>query len=305
MPTARPRLPNSSLLAPALFVAQGMTQYVGASLAVVLFAVMPATTVAWWRLALAAIVLLAWRRPWRGRVAWTRADLRAAAIFGFFLATMNVLFYLALDRIDMGTTVALEFAGPVLVAAIGGRGLLDRIAIALAALGVLSIGGFGLDRGAPGALAGMAFALAAGGAWAAYIVLGRRIAEKRGSAPSAEAPIGPGRPPSGIDTLALAMSIGALCYLPIAVTTMHAAWAGPRLALAVFGVAVLSSVVPYAIDQVNFGRLSASAFAILTALLPATAVAVGALMLAQVPSMFEWIGLALISLAVALTGRAP
>ncbi|SDZ92907.1 inner membrane transporter RhtA [Bowdeniella nasicola] len=285
----------SGALAPALFIAQGFTQYIGASLAVVLFALMPATTVAWWRLAVAAVVLLAWRRPFGARVRWSRRDIGHAALFGFFLATMNILFYLAIARIPMGPAVALEFTGPVLVAALAGRGWRDRTAIALAALGVLAIGGLGLDRSEPGVIGGILFALAAGVAWALYIVIGRSLATSR----QAAAPNGP----TGIDSLALAMAVGALIYLPMAATTMSPALASWQSFLAVVGVAILSSVFPYAIDQVNFGRLSASAFAILTALLPATSVIVGAIMLSQIPNVFELIGLFFISIAVALTGK--
>ena len=293
-------MPRSSLVPPALFVGQGIAQYVGASLAVGLFALMPAPTVAWWRLVVAAVVLLAWRRPWGGRVRWRRRELASAALFGVMLASMNILIYLAIARIPMGPAVALEFTGPIVVAAIAGRGVGDRIAIGLAALGVLSIGGVGLDHTAPGVLAGIAFALAAAVTYALYIHLGHALAADRVRAGGAR-PAGP----AGVDSLAVGMAVGAALYTPIAVPTMAGAWSSAPIAAGVIGVAVLSSVLPYVIDQINFGRLSASAFAILTALLPATSVAVAAIMLHQVPNLFEWIGLILISGAVALAGRAP
>lgn len=275
--------------APALFVVQGFTQYVGASFAVMLFALMPAATVGWWRLCLSAVILLAWRRPWRKAVGFTRAGVIQAAIFGMFLATMNILFYLAIDRIAMGAAVSLEFAGPVCVAAIAGRRLRERIAIGLAALGVLFIAGFGLDTSSPQVAWGVLFALAAGAAWAAYIVTGRRLAERQF-----------GGAPQGIDMLAVGMSVGALVYFPLAATTFTPAVTSWRTFGFVLAVAVLSSVVPYAIDQVNFGAISAAAFAILTALLPATSVVVAAVMLSQYPNGFELAGLVLISIAVAL-----
>lgn len=296
MSEVRPAAPSGAL-APALFIAQGFTQYIGASLAVVLFAVMPATTVAWWRLAIAALILLAWRRPWPPRVHLTARDLGHAALFGLFLATMNILFYLAIARIPMGPAVALEFTGPVVVAALAGRGWRDRLAILLAALGIISIGGLGMNWSDPGIAAGIAYALGAGVAWAIYIVLGRALATRRGGETERT------RGPDGIDSLAIGMAVGALVYLPIAVTTLSPAVTDVTLGLTVIGVAVLSSVFPYAIDQVNFGRLSAATFAILTALLPATSVVVAAIMLAQRPNVFEWLGLLLISIAVALTGR--
>src|SRR3954469_10443710 len=93
-PDPQPRNAVDSIPAPALFLASGLTQYCGAALAIGLFAVIPAASVAWWRLAVSAIVLLAWRRPWRQ--SWTRRELAAAALFGAVLATMNVVFYIAI-----------------------------------------------------------------------------------------------------------------------------------------------------------------------------------------------------------------
>ena len=116
-----PRSPESGhrsvadrIPAPALFLASGFTQYAGAALAIGLFAVIPAASVAWWRLAVSAVVLLAWRRPWRQ--SWTRRELAAAALFGVVLATMNVVFYVAIEYLPLGTAVAIEFLGPVAVA---------------------------------------------------------------------------------------------------------------------------------------------------------------------------------------------
>ena len=270
---------------PALFIMSGTVQYVGAALAVGLFALMPSTTVAWWRIAVSAVLLLAWRRPWRSR--WTWRELGASALFGVVLATMNVLFYGGIARLPLGTTVSLEFLGPVAVAAWGARGARARSAVALALAGVVLIGGLGVDLGAPGTLPGLAFALGAGVAWAAYIVLGRRIASTR----------------DGIDSLAVGMAAGAIVYIPMAAGTAGAAFTGVSVLAAVVGVAVFSSLVPYAVEQVVLRRVSAASFALLTSLLPATSLVVGLVMLRQVPSLGELGGLIAISAAVALTSR--
>ncbi|WNB85496.1 hypothetical protein [Cellulomonas sp. ATA003] len=131
--------------APALFVASGLTQYVGAAIAVGLFATLAAPTVAWLRIVVAAVVLLAWRRPWRVR--WERRDLAAAALFGTVLAAMNVAFYVAIDHLPLGTAVAIEFIGPVAVAAVTGRGWRERVGIALAAAGVVLLAGVTVHAG--------------------------------------------------------------------------------------------------------------------------------------------------------------
>jgi inner membrane transporter RhtA len=285
-----------SVPAPAMFMLSAVSQYVGAAVAVGLFVHMPATTVAWWRLAVSAVLLVAWRRPWRAP--WTLRTLAGSALFGVVLGAMNLLFYAAIAHLPLGTAVSLEYLGPVAVAAIGGRGLRLRIAIALALLGVVSISGLGLDWSDPGTAAGVLFAVLAGAAWAVYIVLGRRIAAGR----------------DGLTSLAVGTVVGALVYAPVAAPTAGVALADPALLAAVVGVGVLSSLIPYAIEQVALTRLAAHTFALLTSLLPATSLLVGLAVLGQVPSVGEAVGLVLISVAVLLartdaerggTGPAP
>jgi inner membrane transporter RhtA len=274
--------------APVLFLVSGFTQYLGAALAVGLFAVLPAASVAWWRLALSAIVLLAWRRPWRQ--SWTRRDLAAAALFGVVLATMNVVFYIAIEYLPLGTAVAIEFLGPVVVAGVTGRGWRDRLGIALAAAGVVLLAGVQLEGGlTPDVVIGLVAILGSAAAWAGYILLGRRIAVKR----------------DGISALAVGMTAGALVYSPLAIGAVAPVATDAALALAVLGIAVLSSVIPYAIEQVVLRGVSAARFAILLALLPVTAVIIGALFLGQVPSLVELVGMALVCVAIVLSAQRP
>ena len=162
--------------APALFVVSGLTQYLGAAIAVGLFAVAGAVEVGWLRIAASALLLLAWRRPWRRR--WTRHDLAWAAVFGVALAAMNLAFYVAIDHLPLGTAVAIEFLGPVAVAAVTGSGWRERGAIAVAAAGVVLLAGVtvGSDLPHDDAVLGLAAIAVAAACWAAYIVLGRRVA---------------------------------------------------------------------------------------------------------------------------------
>lgn len=282
--------------APALFLASGVSMYYGAALAVALFALASAVSVGWARLVVAAVVLVVWARPWRQR--WTSRALGAAAVFGLFLGGMNLLFYLAIDRIPLGAAVAIEFTGPVAVAVLADRsgwGWRRMVAPVLAAGGVAAISAGEVewtDLGTGGG-AGVLLALAAGAAWAGYMVVGRRIA--------AAASLGSN---AGLPSLAIGMTTAALAF-----AVVGAPGSGPLLsswvaAALVVGVGVLSSVVPYALDQVAMRRLSTSAFALLNALLPATAVVVGALALRQIPSVWELVGVAAISAAVALASRA-
>jgi inner membrane transporter RhtA len=297
--------------APVLFLASGLTQYCGAAIAVSLFAVLAAPAVAWWRIAVSALVLLAWRRPWRQRWssreatasehrrrsrgaerAWSRAigrsDLLAAALFGVVLATMNVTFYVAIDHLPLGTAVAIEFLGPVVVAGVTGRGWRDRAGIGVAAVGVVLLAGVQVESGAStGVVIGLAAILAAAAAWAGYILLGRRLAVRR----------------DGISALAVGMAAGALVYVPVGVGSVPTVVGDWRLALSLLGVAVLSSVIPYAIEQVVLRRVPAARFAILLAMLPVTATLVGAIVLAQLPTIAEVIGILLVCVAIVLSAQ--
>ncbi len=274
--------------APAVFLASGLTQYVGAALAVGLFAVLPAASVAWWRIALSALVLLAWRRPWRQP--WTRPDLLAAAAFGVVLATMNVSFYIAIEHLPLGTAVAIEFLGPVAVAGITGRGWRDRVGIALAAAGVVLLAGVQLDHAFTGdTIIGLVAILGSAVSWAGYILLGRRVAVRR----------------DGISSLAVGMAAGTIVWVPLAFGAVLPVVTDLGRLAAIVGVAVLSSVIPYVLEQLVLRRVTAARFAILLAMLPVTAALVGAVLLAQIPTVLELAGMALVCVAIVLSGQRP
>jgi len=242
--------------------------YLGAAVAVWLFEIVNPAGVAWLRVLGAAIVLLAWRRPgklaWRGRVFWL------AALFGLVTAVMNVAFYEAAARLPLGTAVALEFVGPVVVAALGSRTKRDVVALLLVACGVLLIADVQWAESTLGVL----LALAAAALWAGYIVLGKRVAD-----------VG-----LGVDGLAVGLAVATVVLAPLALGT-GPVWESPRLILLGVGVGVLSTVVPYALDQVVLRRLGQAAFALLLALLPVTATLVGLVVLRQVPTLPEALGI--------------
>ena len=270
--------------APALFVLGGLSMYVGAALAVGLFAVLPPAAVAVLRLCGAAAVLLAWRRP--GRAAWRGARLLRAGAFGLATALMNVAFYEAIARLPLGTAVAIEFCGPVLVAAVASRRPRDVAAVALAAVGVVLIA----DVRWSGSPSGVLWALAAATMWAAYILLGKRVA----------------RAGSGLDDMAVGFAVAAVLLAPLLAVGgpgSLAALADPLVVVLAVGVGVLSSVVPYVLDQWVLRRVGQARFAVLLALLPATATVVGLMALAQVPGVLEGLGIAAVIAAVGLRSR--
>lgn len=257
-----------------LFIAGAVSQYIGSAFAVLLFERVPAAGVAWLRVAASAAVLVAWRRPWH--TAWTPRRALLVAAFGTVLAVMNLTFYLAIDRIPLGTAVAIEFSGPIAVAALGSRTRRDVLALLLATAGVLLLA----DTQIEGSPAGVAFAAAAGACWAGYVVLGHRVAADPGIRPQ--------------DGLAAGMLVGAVAIAPIAAAPALAAAAEPLVLAACIAVGLLSSVIPYALEQIAMVRLPRARFALLLALLPATAAVVGAVILGQLPSWAEAAGIALV-----------
>ena len=270
--------------APALFVVGGLSMYLGAALAVGLFDRLSPTAVALLRLAGAAILLIAWRRP--GRSSWRGRRLGRATAFGVATAGMNMAFYEAIARLPLGTAVAIEFCGPVAVAALTSRRPRDLGAAALAALGVLLIA----DVRWAGSPAGVLWALAAAALWAAYIVLGKRVATAG----------------NGLDEMAVGFAVAVVVLSPVLLLDPPgalSALADPAVLLAAIGVGALSSVVPYVLDQVVLRRVGQGRFAVLLALLPVTAVLVGLVALGQVPGALEAAGIVAVIAAVVLRSR--
>lgn len=276
-----PRLAN--VPAPMLFAISGTSMYLGAAMAVWLFDSATPAGVAWLRCLGAALVLLAWRRP--PRAAWRGRAFLLAGSFGVVTAGMNVLFYEAIDRLPLGTAVALEFVGPVVVAAIGSHTRRDIAALVMVAIGVVLIA----DVQLAGEPLGVAFALAAAAAWAGYIVLGNRVALA-------------GTGVSGFDSLAVGFAVATVVLSPLALGTT-AIWGAPDLLALGVGVGVLSTVVPYTLDQFVLRKLGRATFALLLALLPVTATVIGLLVLAQVPTAMEALGILAVVVGVALRSR--
>ena len=269
----------------ALFVLSAVFQYVGATIAVLLFDEVPPQSVAWLRMVGAAIAVLgvvglAGGRAWRG---WTRRELAAAAAFGIATAAMNTFFYLAIDRTDLGKSVAIEFIGPVVVAAAMTRTPRNAGALALAAAGVIVLGGVELGDN----LTGLLYLLAASACWAAYIVIGSRVARL-------------GR---GVAGLGIGLGIGALVLTPFGAPGSGPAWTSAALLGSCLLVGVFSNAIPYGIDQYVLRRIPMRRFSLLLALLPVTAVVIAWIGLDQRPSALDVTGIALVLLGVALQER--
>ncbi|MDQ1734834.1 MAG: inner rane transporter RhtA [Pseudonocardiales bacterium] len=261
----------------------------GSAFANKLFAQAGPAGVVFLRLLFGAIVLMVLVRPRvTGR---SRADWRAAVLFGAMLAGMNWSFYEALDRLPLGPAVTIEFLGPLTVAVLGSRRLLDVVWVMLAGGGVALLGLGGSHSGGGNlSTAGILLALLAGTFWAGYIVMSKRI----------------GSVFAGLDGLATALVVGGVLLIPAGVSQGGHALLEPRVLAGGLAVALLSSVIPYSLELTALRRMSAAAFGLLMSLEPAVAALAGVLVLGQALRLNTTIALIMVVLASAgstLTGR--
>lgn len=266
---------------PALVLAGILSVQVGASLAKSLFPIAGAVGVVTLRLVFAAAILLvAWRPSFRmSRQAWL-----VVALFGVVLGVMNLLFYEAINAIPLGVAVTIEFLGPLAVALAGSRRWMDGLWALLAAGGVVLL----TDGGGHVAWLGVLFALGAAGCWASYILLSAKLGERT----------------SGGGGLAIAMAIGGLIVAPYGITTAGTAMLHPVVLAAGFGVALLSSVVPYSVELEALRRIPPPVFGVLMSLEPAVAALCGLLVLGQALHPVQWIAVCLVVAASVGATRA-
>ncbi len=283
MLTKRRILPDQQRVPPHLyFVVSAVFHYLGPAFAVLLFARVDVLGVAWLRIASAAVVFALWRRPWRAMRALGSDAKRLLLAWGAVLALMNCCFYLAIDRLPLGTVAAIEFLPVIALAAVGARTKRNLAALLIAVPGVYLL----TDVQLAGEPLGVALAFANAVLFALYIVLAHRVAQHDDV--------------SGIDGLGMSMLIAALVVTPLGGWEVLPALSDPVALLAGIGVGVSSSVIPYVSDQLAMARLTRATYALMVSLLPATATVIGVVVLAQVPSVAEAAGVALVIAGVAL-----
>ena len=183
-------------------------------------------------------------------------------VFGFCIVAMNLFFYEAINRIPLGAAVAIEFIGPLGVAAFNAKRTAHLLWVALAALGVLllsPLSGAALDT------LGIIYALMAGAGWAMFILLATKVGGRI----------------SGNDGLAIGMTIAAVIMLPMGLPTVPTLLSSPWVLLASAGVALLSTTIPFTCEFQALKRLPARAYGILVSMEPAVAALVGAILLAE------------------------
>jgi inner membrane transporter RhtA len=266
--------------APVLVLAGIVSVQFGGALAQTLVPVIGAGGSVVMRLLFATVLLLVMVRPkWRGhsRRAWL-----TVIAFGVALGLMNFTFYSSLAYLPIGVAVTIEFIGPLTLAAVLSRRLVDGAAVLAAGLGVVLISEALSTPPADLEWAGIALALAAGTFWAAYIVLSGRT--------GAEFP--------KLEGLALAMVVATVITLPLGVGSIPV-WTTETLVKGL-GIAVLSSVLPYSLELTALRRLSARVFGVLLSLEPAFAALAGLIVLGQRLAPTQLVGMGLVVAASAL-----
>jgi inner membrane transporter RhtA len=263
------------------FGVSAVFHYLGPGFAVLLFPHVGVLGMAWLRIATAALIFAPLTRRRRTFARADRSTRLLLLAFGACLAVMNCSFYLALDRLPISLVAAIEFVGTIGVAVIGLRSPRNIAALAVAVTGTLLL----IDVKWSDDPIGLFWAFLNGVLFVGYILLGHRIAAS-----------GAG---SGIASLGAAMAIAFIVVLPIGLTDALPAFFTPPLLLAAIGVGICSSVIPYICDQLAMSRLPRASFALMLSLLPVTATLIGVVVLHQIPSFADCLGIAMVVAGVA------
>ena len=241
-------------------------------------------TLAWLRMfgAMVVAIAIAGPRKLRGH-SWSHESLRSAALFGLSTGLTSTFFYLAIDRLPLGKGVAIEFIGPITVAAVLTRSRRNALALAFAVIGVAILSGVELGDEPLGVL----FILLAATSWAVHIVSGAKVA----------------RAHSGIEGLAMAFIFGTLFTIPFGLADAGAV--ASHLWLIPLGLAVgtLSSVTSYGIDQRILRKVTIRHYSVLLAMLPVVSSVFGFVVFDQTPTSWDLLGGALIISGIALQER--
>lgn len=270
---------GSTTLAVAAQAVAMMSFIAGASIAKSAFPVVGAAGATTLRLVGGAIVLAISFRPEWAR--WRATATVPILLYGLSMGGMNLLFYLALARLPLGIAVALEFTGPLMVAVLASRSVLDFLWLGLATAGLLLLLPLGgLARGINPA--GAALALGAGACWAIYIVAGKKAGGDHGA----------------MTTLS-GMVVAAIATAPVGIVGAGAALLRPEMLILGIAIGILSSALPYTLEMVALRRLPAKTYGTLTSAEPAIGATMGYLLLHEVLPLRQVTAVVLIVAAAA------
>jgi len=272
------RVDAGGALAPLLAVAGSIISVnFGAAYAKGLFPLVGSAGVTAVRVGLAAILLLAFWRPWRAPLA--RRDMANVAIYGLMLGFMNLLIYAAFARIPIGIAIAIEVIGPLAVVVLSSRHLRDFAWVACAAGGLYLLAPTTANATALDPV-GVAAALGAAFCWAMYIVFGKRVSTLKGG-----------------HVVSWGMLVAAICTVPVGLAQAGSALFAPQILLGGLVVAVLSSILPYSLEMLALSRLPRKVFGILVSAGPAVGALAGFFVLGEVLTVVQWAAIGLIVVA--------
>ena len=266
---------SPTVQAPLILLIAMISMQSSGSFAKYLFGQFPILTVSAMRLLLGTLILALIFKIWQ--INFRQVKWSSILSYGLALASMNILFYLSLDRLPLGIAVSFEFIGPLSVALFAIRRKFDLIWVGLAILGLILL--FPFDQ-ATQTLdpIGIALALGAGACWALYIIAGQK--------------------PSGVSgnhTVCLGMFVGMCMLMPMALFAgMPAHTFEPVSLLYFIGLAVLASALPFTLEMIALRNLSALSFGTLMSLEPAVAALSGFVFLGEHLLWTQWLALAVI-----------
>lgn len=269
------RTPTDGSVPPwTLAVGAMLSVQLGSALSVPLIDTVGAAGTAWLRLTAGALVFLVLVRPPLASV--RRADVPALLGLGITSGLVTIFFLAALERIPLGTAVAVEFLGPLTVAAVRSHSTRALIWPGLALAGVV-----GLTEPWHGTvdLPGLGFAACGAVGWAGFILLTQLVGDRF----------------SGITALSVTVPIAAVTAAVVGVPQ-----AAGHLSLevaAAAGLALLFPVLQNALDMAALRGMTPTAFGTLMALEPAMGVLLGLVVLSQQPSLIQLAGIGLVVIA--------
>jgi inner membrane transporter RhtA len=252
----------------------------GAAIAKGIFPVLGAISTSSLRIGLSALILLLVNRPNLRNI--TRAQWKAAALYGVVLGLMNIIFYMAIARLPLALGVALEFVGPLFLALTKSKQKIDFLWVTFAAAGIALITPWSNNVVN---IVGMLLALLAGGFWATYIILGSRMSKVM----------------DGRTAVTIGMIFASAVVMPAAISDGLITHLKPWILFYGLGLALLSSAIPFTLEMNALRKIPAKTFSILMSLEPAVAALSGLIFLHEYLSFYQWVAIALIIIASAGT----
>jgi inner membrane transporter RhtA len=276
------RSPGSGSIPPwTLAIGAMFSVQLGSALSVHLISTVGPGGTAWLRLTAGAVIILVIARPPLRSLRWHDAPVLLG--LGVTTGLQTVAFLAAIERIPLGTSVAIEFLGPMTVAAVHSHSRRALLWVGAAGAGVVLV--TQTWRGNISAV-GFGYAILAAVGWAAYIILTQRVGERF----------------AGLSGLAMTIPVAA-CTAAIIGIPQAAGHLTPAVVAACVGLAILLPVVPYSFELLALRRMTPTAFGTLMALEPAIGVVLGLLVLHQKLSFIQVIGILLVVVAGAAAQR--